>query len=48
MEPIHLAIILKPFILVLYFIPGAILVWWLRKKLPEGKLKRFLLFSWKV
>ena len=48
MEPWMIAVILKPFVLVLYFLPGAILVWWLKKKLPAGRLRRFLLFSWRV
>ena len=29
-------------------IPGAILVWWLRRYLPDSRLKRILFFSWKV
>jgi len=48
MQAWQLAIILKPFGMLLMFIPGAVLVWILRRKLPEGRLKRFLLFSWKV
>ena len=48
MEPWTLAIILKPLILVLYFLPGAIIAWYLRKRLPEGRLKRILFFSWRV
>ena len=48
MEPWHWAILLKPFFLFLMFIPGAILVWWLRRYLPDSRLKRILFFSWKV
>jgi len=48
MEPWMWAIVLKPLGLLLLFS----FTWWcatlLRKHLPDGKLKRFLLFSWKV
>ena len=48
MEGWQWALVLKPFILFVYLIPGALLVWWLRRLMPDGKLKRFLLFSWRV
>jgi hypothetical protein len=48
MEPWHWAIILKPFGLLVLFTFVALLVYPLRKHLPEGRLKRFLFFSWKV
>ena len=48
MEGWQWAILLKPFGLLLMLAPGAALVWWLKKKLPAGKLRRILLFSWKV
>jgi hypothetical protein len=44
----QLALIFKPFGLLLMFAPGAVIVYLLRKRLPSGRLKRFLLFSWKV
>lgn len=48
MEGWEIAIIVKPLALLLFFAPGAILVWWLKKKMPDCALKRFLLISWKV
>ena len=48
MEPWHLAVLLKPIGLLFMLAPGAVLVWYLRKHLPESKLKRFMLISWKV
>ena len=44
----QLAIVLKPFGLLLMFLPGAVIAWWLRRALPDGALKRFLFISWKV
>ena len=48
MEGWQLALILKPFGLLLMFAPGAVIVYLLRRRLPEGRLKRFLLISWRV
>lgn len=48
MEPWLLAIILKPFGLLLLFGLVALLVFPLRKHMPEGRLKRILFFSWRV
>jgi hypothetical protein len=48
MEPWHWALILKPFGLLVLFSFVALLVYPLRKHLPEGRLKRFLFISWKV
>ena len=48
MEGWQWALVLKPFGLLLMFLPGAVLVWWLKRHLPEGKLRRILLFSWRV
>ena len=48
MEGWQLAIVLKPFGLLILFGFVALLVYPLRKYLPEGRLKRFLFFSWKV
>lgn len=48
MSPWMVAVALKPFFLLAMFLPGAIAVWWIRKKMPDCALKRFLLISWKV
>lgn len=48
MEPFAWAIILKPFLLVLYLLPGAALAWYLRKRMPDCGLKRILFYSWRV
>ena len=48
MEPWHWAIVLKPFALLALFSVVALIAYPLRKYLPEGQLKRLLLFSWKV
>lgn len=48
MEGWQLAIVLKPFGLILMFLPGAFLARWLRTRLPDGPVKRFLFISWKV
>jgi uncharacterized protein (DUF3820 family) len=48
MDAWEIAVLLKPFLLVLYFLPGALIAWYLRKYLPDGRLKRILFFSWKV
>lgn len=48
MEGWQIALAIKPFALVIMFAPGALFVWWLRKRLPEGRLKRILFFSWRV
>ena len=42
------AIVIKPFALFVLFCSIAALVYPLRKYLPEGRLKRFLFFSWRV
>ena len=42
------AIMLKPFGLLLMFIPGAVIAYLLRKHLRYGLLKRILFFSWRV
>lgn len=48
MEGWQWALVLKPFGLLLMFAPGALFVWWLKKRLPAGWLRRVLLFSWRV
>jgi hypothetical protein len=42
------ALIFKPLGLLLLFTPGALIVYMLRKHLPDCPLKRLLLISWKV
>ena len=42
------AIVLKPLGLLILCAPGAVLVWCIRKQMPNCALKRFLLISWKV
>ena len=39
---------LKPFVALLLCVPGALAVRWLKRKLPPGRLRRILLFSWRV
>lgn len=39
----QVALIVKPFILILYLLPGAIVAHLVRKKMKDGKLKRLLL-----
>jgi hypothetical protein len=41
-------LILKPFGLLVLFCAVALMVYPLRRWLPEGRLKRFLFISWKV
>lgn len=48
MENWQIAILVKPLALLLIFAPGALVVWWLRKRMPDSKLKRLLFFSWRV
>lgn len=48
MEGWQLALLLKPIGLLIMVLPGAYLAWYLRKYLPDGRLKRFLFISWKV
>lgn len=48
MEGWQWALMLKPFGLLIMFTPGALLVWWLKRKLPAGRLRRILLLSWRV
>ena len=48
MEGWQWALTLKPFGLLLMFAPGAVIVWWLKKHLPAGWLRKILLFSWRV
>lgn len=48
MEGWHIALLLKPFGLLLLFAPGAVIVYLLRCRLPDCRLKRFLLISWRV
>lgn len=48
MEGWQWALLLKPFGLLIMFLPGAYFAWWLRKRLPDGRLKRILFYSWKV
>lgn len=48
MESWQLAIVLKPFGLILLFVPGAFFSRWLRAHMPDGRLKRFLFISWKI
>jgi hypothetical protein len=42
------AVVLKPFVLLVLFFLIALLVLPIKKYLPEGRLKRFLFFSWRV
>lgn len=48
MEGWHIALLVKPFALLALFT----FTWWcarlVSRKLPEGRLKRILFFSWKV
>mgnify|MGYP001592826120 FL=1 len=48
MEGWQWALVLKPFGLLLMFAPGAVLVWYLKRNLRAGWLRRILLFSWKT
>ncbi len=48
MTSMLLAIVLKPFVLLLLLVPAALATWWIRKQMPDCALKRFLLISWKV
>ncbi len=48
MEGWELALVLKPLGLLLMFAPGALLVWYLKRNLPQGWLRKILLFSWRV
>lgn len=48
MEGWQWALLLKPLGLLIMFTPGAMLVWWLRKRMPDSRLKRILFFSWRV
>lgn len=42
-----IALAIKPLVMLLLLIPGAFAVYYLRR-MPECKLKRVLLFSWRV
>lgn len=44
----NFALLIKPFAAFLLCIPGAIVVWWIRRKMKDGWLKRFLLISWRT
>ena len=44
----HIALLIKPFALVVLFGGTFLVARFMRKNLPDGRLKRFLLFSWKV
>ncbi len=44
----HIALMLKPLGLVLMFVPGALVVRYLRPWMPECRLKRILFYSWRV
>jgi hypothetical protein len=48
MEPWHWAIILKPLGLIVLFGFTWIVSRSIKPYIPEGRLKRFLFFSWKV
>lgn len=48
MTALLLAMLIKPLGLVFMFAPGYFAVRWLREHLPAGRLRRFLLFSWRV
>jgi hypothetical protein len=48
MEGWQLAIVLKPLGLIVLFGFTWYLSRWIKQYLPEGRLKRFLFFSWKV
>ena len=43
-----IAIVLKPFIAVVILCGVRLLALWIRDLLPDGRLKRFLFFSWRV
>ncbi len=43
-----LALMIKPFGLLMMFAPGAVLVYYIKRKFPAGWLRRILLFSWRV
>ena len=42
------ALILKPLALIAFLLPGAIAAFWIKHRMPECKLKRLLLISWRV
>lgn len=44
----QLAIVLKPFILLLLFSPGAVASHAIRRHMPQGRFKDILLISWRV
>lgn len=48
MEPWHWAIVLKPFGLIVLFGFTWCCARLVRKHLPDGRIKRFLLISWRV
>ena len=48
MEGWQISILIRPFALLAMFAPGAVIVYLLRRRLPDCWLKRFLLFSWRV
>ena len=48
MQTWQVAILIKPYVLLIMFLPGALVASWLRRVLPEGRMKRILLFSWTV
>jgi len=46
MKAIDIALLLKPFAVFVIAIPGALIVWWIKRKMPDCKLKRFLLYKY--
>jgi hypothetical protein len=48
MESWQIALLIKPLALFLFLFLVAMLAHGIKKILPEGKLKRFLFFSWRV
>lgn len=48
MEAWQWALLLKPLGLLILCTPGAVLVWWIKCRMPDSRLKRFLLISWRV
>lgn len=48
MQSWQIAIVLKPFVLLLMFAPGACITALLRRHMPHCRLKNILLISWSV
>lgn len=48
MEGWQWALVLKPFGVFLLCVPGAMIVWWMKRNMPQGLARRILLFSWRV